>query len=128
MAYTVDIKIYNNPALPPSLTLSGVPWYAGLTALQAMITGEAMNVANFTFRVEYRSIYGAQIDCIDGLADGDKANHYWLLFIDGIEAAVGASEAIIDEGPTKTSTLVEWKYTDLSGGPSASSALKTNPL
>jgi hypothetical protein len=128
MAYMVDINIYADPASPPTLTLPNVPWYAGLTALQAMVIGEAMNATNFKFRVEYRSIYGAQIDSIDGLADGDQPNHYWLLFVDGVESMVGASEAIIQENPQKQSALIEWKYTDLSAGPSASSPMKTKPL
>ncbi|MFM0347863.1 DUF4430 domain-containing protein [Paraburkholderia sp. RL17-347-BIC-D] len=128
MNYTVEINVYADPAKPPSLKLPPVPWYAGLTALQAMIIGEALCAKNFSFRVEYRSIYGAQIDLIDGLADGDQPNHYWLLYVDGVESSVGASEAIILENPSKRSSLVEWKYTDMSSQVSVSLPLKTNAL
>jgi|SRR5476649_434127 len=128
MAYTVDVKIYADPASPPTLTLPNLPWYAGLTVLQAMVIGEAMNAQNFAFRVEYRSIYGAQLDSIDGLSDGDKPNHYWLLFVDGVESTVGASEAIIQENPSKQSALIEWKYSDLSSAASTSVQLKTKAL
>lgn len=93
-----------------------------------MIIGEAMNSQNFVFRVEYRSIYGAQIDSIDELSDGDTPRHYWLLFIDGAESAVGASEAIIQENSAKQSALIEWKYTDVTAGGSASVRLKTASL
>ncbi|GLQ91970.1 DUF4430 domain-containing protein [Dyella acidisoli] len=128
MGYTVEINIYADQTQPPSLILSGIPWYAGMTALQAMIIGEALNTKNFAFRVEYRSIYGAQIDSIDGLSDGDQPNHYWLLFVDGKESLVGASEAIIKEDPSKRSSLVEWKYTDMSAQAAVSLPLKTRPL
>lgn len=128
MSNTVELRIYPDPAKPPAVVQAGIPWFAGITALQAMITGEAMNPKNFAFRVEYRSIYGAQIDSIDGLADGDTPNHYWLFSVDGVEAAVGASEAIIQEDAVKVSALIEWKYTDVSAGAPASLALKTNPL
>src|SRR5271155_2881382 len=47
-----------------------------------------MHSTNFGLRVPYRSIYGsiygAQIDAIDGVSDGDQPNHYWLLERPGI--------------------------------------------
>jgi hypothetical protein len=128
MAYTIQIEVYADPANPPTLTLANVPWYAGITALQAMVIGEAMNVANFAFRVEYRSIYGAEIDSIDGLSDGDRPNHYWILYIDGVLSQVGASEAIVSESPTKQSALIEWKYENMSGRSPAAISRKTTPL
>jgi hypothetical protein len=127
MANTVELRIYPDPSSPPPIT-HVIPWYAGLTALPAMVTGEAMNPKKFSFRVEYRSIYGAQIACIDGLADGDKAGHYWLFFVDGKESQVGASEAIIFEDAAKTTALIEWKYIDLSSTPSPTKDLKTKAL
>ena len=82
--------------------------------LQAIIIGEAMHPANFGFRVLYRSIYGAQIDSIDGVTDGDKPNHYWFLYINGQESQVGASEAILLEDLTNQTAIVEWRYLDIS--------------
>ena len=90
-----------------------------------MIIGEAMNPSNFTFRVEYRSIYGAQIDSIDGTTDGPTANCYWLLWINGNESSVGASEAILFEDLNNQTALVEWKYMDVSTMQSKSVNLKT---
>ncbi len=90
-----------------------------------MIIGEAMNPSNFTFRVEYRSIYGAQIDSIDGTTDGATANCYWLLWINGNESSVGASEAILFEDLNNQTALVEWKYMDVSTMQSKSVNLKT---
>lgn len=118
MTNTVQIRIFNDPSNPtPTLLLPNVPWYAGITALQAMIIGEAMYVTNFSFRVLYQSIYGAQIDSIDGLSNGDQPQHYWILWIDGVESQVGASEAIMYEDATKTSVTVDWKYTNYSAQP-----------
>jgi hypothetical protein len=125
----VQIRIYANPADPnPTHSLPDVPWYAGITVLQAMIIGESMNSTNFSFRVEYRSIYGAQIDSIDGVADGATPNCYWLLWINGSESTVGASEAILLEDLTNQTALVEWKYTDVSAMHSPSVKLKTAAL
>jgi hypothetical protein len=119
MGMVVQIRIYGDPNNPsPTLSLPDVPWFAGITALQAMIIAEAMNPINFVFRVEYRSIYGAQIDSIDGVTDDDTPNCYWLLWIDHNQSAVGASEAILMEDPSKTTALVEWKFTDISAQPS----------
>ena len=90
-----------------------------------MIIGEAINPKNFSFRVEYRSIYGAQIDSIDGVSDTDKPNFYWLLWVNGQESMVGASEAILNEDLVQQTALVEWRYTDISAGGHASTKLKT---
>ncbi|MEA2823025.1 MAG: hypothetical protein QOJ86_5029 [Bradyrhizobium sp.] len=128
-ANIVQIKIYADPVSPnPTQSLPDVPWYAGITVLQAMIIGESMNPTNFSFRVEYRSIYGAQIDSIDGTTDGATPNCYWLLWINGVESTVGASEAILLEDLTNQTALVEWKYTDVSTGPRPSMKLKTAKL
>jgi hypothetical protein len=129
MANIVKINIYADPSKPqPTLTLPDVPWYAGITALQAMVIGEAMHPSNFSFRVVYRSIYGAFIDSIDGVTDGDQPNHYWMLYVDGDESEVGASEAILQEDETITRVVVEWRYVDVSGGVHAQAALKTKSL
>jgi hypothetical protein len=129
MANIVRIDIYADPSKPnPTLSLPDVPWYAGITALQAMVIGEALHPWNFSFRVVYRSIYGAFIDSIDDLADGDKPNHYWMLYIDGDEAKVGASEAILLEDVNKTQVIVEWRYLDVSVGVHSQATLKSKPL
>jgi hypothetical protein len=54
----VTIKIFKAPADPnPTHQLLDIPWFAGITALQAMIIGEAMYEKSFSFRVVYRSIF-----------------------------------------------------------------------
>jgi hypothetical protein len=125
MANLVKIVIYSVPNDPNPLTLPDVPWYAGITVLQAMIIGEAMHPTNFSFRVLYRSIYGAQIDSIDCLSDGDKPNHYWLLYVNGQESQVGASEAILLEDLTNQMALVEWRYLDVTAMPPTTIQPKT---
>jgi uncharacterized protein DUF4430 len=124
MNNVVQISIYADPALPP-LTLPDVPWFAGITVLEAMVIGEAMHASNFVFRVEYRSIYGAQVDSIDGISDGDKPDHYWMFAVDGVTSQVGASEAILLEDEIKQSVQVEWRYTDFSNAPAAAPRMKT---
>ena len=129
MTNIVQLKIYADPNSPnPTMTLPDVPWYAGITALQAMIIGEAMHPSNFSFRVVYRSIFGAFVDSIDGVTDGDLPDHFWLLAIDGVDADVGASEAIIQEDANKTTALVEWRFKNISGPQSKQVDLKAKPL
>lgn len=128
-ANIIQIKIYADPTnTNPTQVLPDVPWYAGITVLQAMIIGEALNPTNFSFRVEYRSIYGAQIDSIDGTTDAATPNCYWLLWINGTESSVGASEAILLEDLTNQTAVVEWKYTDITNMKSKSVSLKTTSL
>ena len=113
MPNTIAIKIFKNPSGTPTHDIKDVPWFAGVTVLQAMVIGEAMHhAANFEFRVKYRSVYGAYIDSIDGLSDGDQPNHYWMVFINGQMSNYGASEALVFEDDTTTTALVEWKYLD----------------
>jgi hypothetical protein len=108
---TVTIKIYKDPADPnPTHQLPDIPWFAGITALQAMIIGEAMYEKSFSFRVVYRSIFGAFIDSIDGTDDDPTAGRFWMLYIDGEESSVGVSEAIISEDEVITSAVLEWRY------------------
>jgi hypothetical protein len=129
MANVVQVLIYANPDHPdPTLRLPDVPWYAGITALDAMIIGEAMHPSNFSFRVIYRSLYGAFVDSIDNVTDGDRGNHFWMLYIDGSEAQVGASEAIIQEDAAKTTAVVEWRYVDTSADAGVQTDLKTKAL
>jgi len=117
MCERIKIQIYADPNNPnPTLTLPDVPWSPGLTVLQAMIIGISMHPADLSFRVLYRSspICGAAIDSINGLSNNDKANHYWFLYMNGQETAVGASEAILLWDPSRQTALVEWRYTDAS--------------
>jgi hypothetical protein len=126
---TVTIKIYKDPTQPnPSDQLPDVPWFAGITALQAMVIGEAMYEKSFTFRVVYRSIFGAFIDSIDGVDDDPGNQKFWMLYINGQESNVGVSEAIISEDETITSAVVEWRYDDISGGSHQQVALKTKAI
>jgi hypothetical protein len=126
---TVTIKIYKDPAQPdPSDQLPDVPWFAGITALQAMVIGEAMHERCFSFRVVYRSIFGAFIDSIDGVDDHPGNQKFWMLYINGQESNVGVSEAIISEDETVTSAVIEWRYDDISGATHPQATLKTRTI
>jgi hypothetical protein len=108
--------------------LPNVPWYAGITALQAMVIGEAMYQKNFSFRVVYRSIFGAFIDSIDGVTDDPGKQLYWMLYINGQEADVGASEVVIQEDESITSAAVDWRYVDVSKATHRQATLKAKVL
>jgi hypothetical protein len=129
MPNIVTINIYSTPgASKPTHQLPHVPWFAGITALQATVLGEAMYERSFSFRVVYRSIYGAFIDCIDDVADDPARNCYWMLYVNGTAAQVGASEAIIQEDEVITSATIDWRYEDVSKGTRRQASLKAKTL
>ena len=105
---TVSIAIYENLQKPPSKTFAGIPWFPGMTVLEAMVIGQAMNPGNFEFQVEYNSAYGAFVNKIDGTADA----LFWMVQLDGVDSAVGVSEAIIIESPGGQNVEIEWQYRD----------------
>jgi len=82
----------------------------------------------FSFRVVYRSIYGAFIDCIDDVADNPARHCFWMLYINGTEAQIGASEAIIQEDEVITSATIDWRYEDVSKGIHRQASLKAKTL
>lgn len=117
MCERIKIQIYADPNNSnPTLTLPDIPWFPGLTVLQAMIIGISMHSADLSFGILYRSspICGAAIDSINGVSNGDRANHYWSLYMNGQETVVGAGETILLWDVSRQTALVEWRYTDAS--------------
>jgi hypothetical protein len=93
------------------------------------VIGEAMHhAANFEFRVLYRSVFGAYIDSIDKLSDGDKPGHYWMLYINGTLSNYGASEALVFEDDSTTTAQVDWKYENVTSMNHPQLSAKTNPI
>jgi Domain of unknown function (DUF4430) len=86
--------------------ISGIPWFPGLTVLQAMIIAQAMQPDTFNFTVTYHSKYGAFVEAIDDAREG--GGKFWMLKIDNKPSAVGVSEAIVIEQPTGATVDVEW--------------------
>ncbi len=87
-----------------------VPWYPGLTVLQAMIVGQAMvGPSAFSFRTVYHSTYGAYVDVIDDAVE--SGGKYWVLRIGGPQsppASFGPAEQILDEPPEDSVTQIIW--------------------
>ncbi|MGI9074585.1 MAG: hypothetical protein ACR2JB_25445 [Bryobacteraceae bacterium] len=61
---TVSITIQTSNGSTPKQVMN-IPWFPGITVLQSMIIGQAMNPGTFSFRVLYHSFYGAFVDMID---------------------------------------------------------------
>ena len=109
---TVSIAVYQDASQPATKTFRDIPWFPGMTILQAMIIAQAMNVGSFEFQVEFNSIYGAFVNKIDNLED--KGTFYWLVQLNHVPARVGVSEAIIIEDHSGQNVEIEWIYTDTS--------------
>lgn len=107
---TISITIESEIAGKPKLRhqIKGIPWYAGMTVLHAMVLAQAMHTKEFSFRVVYDSMYGAFVDRIDTIED--EAGYYWLLYVDGTESPVGASEALINEAGPGMNIDIAWRY------------------
>jgi hypothetical protein len=121
---TVTVSVLDDPALP-SRRVQNIPWYAGITALQAMILADAITEpaghrgapdyrhdVDFSFRVTYSSMFGAFVDQIGGIANGN--GKFWLLYVfrDGtppLESPVGVSEALLLEDAAGQTVVVEWR-------------------
>lgn len=103
---TVSIKV-TDPA-KPTKTVSGIPWYPGITVLEAMVIGQELCESWFSFRVVYASFYGAFVDMIDGTEDRDP--YFWMFSVDNSPSQVGVSEAILLENNTGQNVEIEWSY------------------
>ena len=107
MANTVSIKI-TDPSKPLVL-IENIPWFPGITVLQAMIIGQEMYHKQFSFRAVYASFFGAFIDMIDGTEDA--GNNFWLFSINNAQSPVGVSEAILLEDQEEGQNVeIEWIY------------------
>lgn len=104
---TVSISIDPGDGSAPK-QVTGVPWYPGITVLQAMTIGQAMNPGSLSFRLLYHSFFGAFVDMIDDVADA--GDNYWLFSISNQPSSVGVSEAIIAEDASGQNIDVEWLY------------------
>src|SRR5579871_2486915 len=52
---TISILISQEASQPPKRVI-GVPWYPGITVLQAMVIAQSMHPGSFSFRVLYHSL------------------------------------------------------------------------
>src|SRR5476651_2334661 len=102
---TVSVRIDNGGGQPPA-AFDNIPWFPGLTILQAMIVGQAMYPGAFSFRVNYHSAYGAYFESIDDGAEGN--GRFWFVRLDDKPEDYGASEAIIIENPTGANSVINW--------------------
>jgi Domain of unknown function (DUF4430) len=106
---TVSLKIADPNGGPPSL-FENIPWFAGMTILEAMLITQGMYEPGFRFQVEYNSFFGAFVNSIDGTPD--QENNFWIVQINGKDCDLGVSEAIIFEQPNQN-VEVEWQYRDI---------------
>ena len=73
----------------------------GETVLDAMLA--LQSVGDFTFTGRDYSGLGFFVDSIQGVANA--GGKYWVFYVNGISATIGASSQIIRAGD-----LIEWKY------------------
>ena len=114
---TVSLSVQADPSSQPKKFVD-IPWYPGITVLQAMIIAQSMNPGAFSFRALYHSFYGAFVDEIDDVPDADPK--YWLFSVNNASSPVGVSEAIVLESAAGVNAEIEWVF----GAPTSSAAHK----
>ena len=124
-ANTISILISQDQAQPLK-QITGIPWYPGITVLQAMVIGQSMNPGSFSFRVVYHSFYGAFVDMIDDIADA--APKYWMVSVSNNPSPVGVSEAVVLEDNQGENVEIEWKFRIPQQVPNAQATRKTKAL
>ena len=108
MANTISISVDPGDGTAPK-QFTGIPWFPGITVLQAMVIGQSMNPGTFSFRVLYHSFFGAFVDAIDDVADED--GKFWLFSVEDQPSSLGVSEAVILEDQSGENIDVEWLFT-----------------
>jgi len=100
---TLTVDKGDGTTTPP---IPGIPWFPGITVLQAMIIAQAMRPGAFNFLVNYHSIYGAFVESIDDAPEHDGM--YWMLKIGTDISNYGPSEAIVIENPVGATIEIAW--------------------
>ena len=106
--------------------VTGVPWYPGITVLQAMVIAQSMHPGSFSFRVLYHSFYGAFVDMIGGVTDADPK--YWTVSVSNNPLPVGVSEAIVLEERQGENVEIEWRFGVPDADDAAQASRKTAAL
>jgi hypothetical protein len=114
-ANTISLSIKSDSSSPPKV-VSNIPWFPGVTVLQAMVIAQAMD-QTFSFRAVYHSFYGAFVDDIDDKIDA--APNFWMFSLNHAQSLLGVSEAIVPEDVSGVNVEIEWVF-----GPPASAATK----
>jgi hypothetical protein len=125
MKNTVTVRIGEADGMPAHQVIH-IPWYAGISALDAMIIADAITEPaghrvtpaykpelDFSFRATFSSMYGAFVDQIAGVEGHDGM--YWILYIylEGQAPQLstrGVSEALLIEDTAGFNIVVEWCY------------------
>jgi hypothetical protein len=122
---TISILISHEASETPK-RVTGIPWYPGITVLQAMVIAQSMHPGSFSFRVLYHSIYGAFVDMIDGITDEDPK--YWTVSVSNNPLPVGVSEAIVLEDRQGENVEIEWRFGIPDAADAAQASRKTKAL
>lgn len=94
-ANTISLAVMPTPG-SPSHFFGSVPWYPGITVLDALILADAMIEDTFTFTILYGSGYGAFVQQFDQSPPPSGA--YWMLYVNNILADHGVSETMLNVG------------------------------
>jgi hypothetical protein len=121
---TISILISQEFEQPKRVT--DVPWYPGITVLQAMVIAQSMHPGSFSFRVLYHSFHGAFVDMIDGTTDADPK--YWTVSVSNNPLPVGVSEAIVLEDKQGENVEIQWRFGIPEADDAAQASRKTKAL
>lgn len=125
MKNTVTVRIGAAEGMPAHEVIH-IPWYAGITALDAMIIADAATepagdrgtpgykpALDFSFRATFSSMHGALVDQIAGISGHDEECWMLYIYLEGQTPQLstrGVSEALLIEDTAGLNIVVEWCY------------------
>lgn len=71
-----------------------------------MLLQKVVKEINFSMKFQ-ESDFGVFVEEINGVKNGDKKNFYWMYYVNGESASVGASQYTLQSGD-----VIEWKFED----------------
>jgi hypothetical protein len=104
--YAVDQK-KTDTAATPQVTVSATPAQVEDLTYKGEDGKNALELLKAKYTVETKTYsFGEMVQSINGKAADDK--HYWAFMVNGVASEVGA-----DAYKTKSTDMIEWKYTAL---------------
>lgn len=111
---SITLRILSDSSGTPSRTIENIPWYPGITILDAMLIADGMFADTFTFTLTYTSEYGAWLNAVDGKSNSNS--EFWLFVVNGKQADEGVSSFVIDKPLNETPVALDLVFTTFQNG------------
>lgn len=90
---SITLRILADGTSAASRTIGDIPWYPGITILDALMIADGMFEDTFTFQIKYTSVFGAWMEEVDGVANASPK--YWFFHVNDVPIEVGPSSLVL---------------------------------